>query len=136
MLCSLMKKFFFVLLLTVSAFTAFSQVKITASEATKHVGDSVEISDQVYGGKLLNNGMTLLNLGGDFPDHLLTAVIKAEDRSKFKGKPEEDLVGKKVRINGKIEDYKGKPQVILTDPAQLIVIAEIKTPVPQKDIDN
>ena len=46
--------------------------------------------------------MTLLNLGGDFPNQLVTVVIKAEHRSKFSGRPEEDLIGKTVRIMGKM----------------------------------
>ncbi len=100
------------------------------------MGDSVELTDKVYGGKLLNNGMTLLNLGGDFPNHLVTVVIKAEDRSKFSGKPEEDLVGKKVRIIGRMEEYKGKPQIIIVSPNQISLMPTDKTPVPVTDIGN
>jgi hypothetical protein len=48
----------------------------------------------VYGGKLLGNGITLSNVGGEFPNHLLVVMIKREDRSKFTYKPEEYLKGK------------------------------------------
>ncbi|NEU08636.1 hypothetical protein GZH53_09965 [Flavihumibacter sp. R14] len=131
-----MKKILLSLFLLISATASFSQVKITAKEAPTHMGDSVELTDQVYGGKLLNNGMTLLNLGEDFPNHLVTVVIKAEDRSKFSGKPEEELVGKTVRIMGKIEEYKGKPQIIIVSPNQISLMPNIKTPAPVTGIAN
>ena len=54
-----------------SFFTAYSQIKITAQNASQHNGDSVQVFDKEYGGKLLGNGMTLLNVGGEFPNHEL-----------------------------------------------------------------
>ena len=60
----------------------FSQIKITSQEASKHIGDTVLVFDKVYGGKLLNNGMTLLNVGEEFPNHTLVVMIsQSTDRS-------------------------------------------------------
>lgn len=80
------------------------------------------VFDKVYGGKLLASGMTLLNVGNEFPNHLIFVRIKLEDRAKFNYKPEEQFKGKCVIISGKlVVDYNGKPEIeiIVTDPAQI-----------------
>ncbi len=78
--------------------------------------------EKVYGGKYFaKTGTTLLNLGAAFPDHKMTVVIKGADRAKFKGAPETILDGKTVCITGKIIQYNGKPEIIVTDPGQIKV---------------
>ena len=67
--------------------------------------------------------MTLLNLGGNYPNQLLTIMIPGKDRDKFKEKPEEVYKGKAVCVTGKIVDYKGKPEIVVSDPGQLILDA-------------
>jgi hypothetical protein len=76
-----MKKLIIVLLFGFSSLTALGQLfsGITAQEASLRIGDSVTVVDKVFSGKLLKNGMTLLNLGGNFPNHLLVVMIKSED---------------------------------------------------------
>jgi len=46
-------------------------------------------------------------------------VIWGDDRSKF-DEPETKLKGKRVCATGRIQDYKGKPQIVLRDAAQLV----------------
>jgi hypothetical protein len=45
-------------------------------------------------------------------------VIWGSDRPKF-GTPEVQLMGKQLCATGKIEAYKGKPEIVATDPRQL-----------------
>ena len=47
-------------------------------------------------------------------------MIFPGDRPKF-GTPENGLAGKQVCVTGKIEMFRGKPQIVLTDPKQLAV---------------
>ena len=109
------------LLMLIAGLSALGQAKITAAEAAKHLNEKVTVCDKVFGGKYLNNaGLTLLDVGGSHPNELLTLVIKSDDRKKFKTPPEDDLKGKKVCITGQIIDYKGKPEIIITDPAQIV----------------
>lgn len=114
-----MKKLFIILLLSCSCTSVFSQTKITAQEASKYIGDSVLIFDKVYGGKLLKNGVTLLSVGHGFPDQLLVVRINADDRAKFKFKPEEQFKGKQVVISGKLGEVDGKPEIRITTPEQI-----------------
>src|SRR6185312_3325777 len=99
---------------------ALAQTKIPAKEAAKHVGETVMVCDKVFGTKFFeNNGITLLDLGGNHPNQYLTIVINKEDRSKFANKPEDYFKGVNVCVTGKIIDYKGKPEIIVTDPKDL-----------------
>ncbi|MFD2874092.1 hypothetical protein ACFS5N_16540 [Mucilaginibacter ximonensis] len=119
-----MKKFIILtgLIITTAGAKLFAQTNITAKDAAKHIKEKVVVTDQVYGGKFLSNGgITLIDVGGAHPNEALTLLIKGDDRKKFKDAPEEALKGKKVIITGEVIDYKGKPEIVITDPAQIKV---------------
>jgi micrococcal nuclease len=98
----------------------FGQTKITAKDASKHLNEKVMVCDQVFGGKFLSGAdITLIDVGGSHPNELLTLVIKGEDRKKFATAPEDAFKGKKVCITGQIINYKGKPEIMITDPEQI-----------------
>jgi DNA/RNA endonuclease YhcR with UshA esterase domain len=61
---------------------------------------------------------TFLNLGKPYPNQLFTAVIFGSDRPKF-GTPETFLLEKRICVTGVIKVFRGKPEIILTDPKQL-----------------
>jgi hypothetical protein len=105
-----------------AAVKSLAQTSIAAKDAGKHIKEKVVICDQVYGGKFLDNAnITLIDVGASHPNELLTLLIKGDDRKKFKDAPEVSLKGKKVCITGQIIDYKGKPEIVITDPAQIKV---------------
>ena len=117
-----MKKLILACSIALFAFAASAQTKITPKEASKHVGEDVVLTGKIFGSKFFaNNNMTLLDVGGFNPNQDLTVMIAGADRSKFV-KPEDDFKGKEVTITGKIIDYKGKPEIIVTDPAQIKII--------------
>lgn len=105
------------------AFDASSQTIIGANVAAGYIGKTVIITEKVYSGKLMRpSNTTVLNIGGYAPEQQLTVIISAANRSKFKGKPEEDFKGKDITVSGKVVRYKGKPGIIVSDPKQLKVI--------------
>jgi hypothetical protein len=61
---------------------------------------------------------TFLNLAKPYPNQVFTAVIWGSDRSKF-GTPETSLNGKQVCVTGRIELYRGKPEIVVHDTNQL-----------------
>ena len=61
---------------------------------------------------------TLLDLGKPAPQAIFTAVIYGGDRPKF-GTPETSLRGKRICVTGQISDYRGKPEIVLSNPSQL-----------------
>lgn len=116
-----MKKIAIVCLLTVAcAIKGFGQTKIDAKDAAKHLNETVSLCEKVVDGKYFDNSQTtLLNIGAAHPNELLTLVIKGDDRKKFGGDPEKIFMNQKVCITGKIIDYKGKPEIIITEADQL-----------------
>lgn len=117
-----MNKTLFVLLLSTIALHLHAQQKITLEEVSKHIGDSVTVCGKIFGGKYLDkagNKPTFLNMGASYPNELLTIVIWGNTRKLFPYKPEEKLKGKTVCITGKIETFKGKPQIVLKQTDQL-----------------
>jgi len=111
---------FVFILLSFITFNIQAQIRITSKEAAQHIGDSAVVCDKVFGGRFLERtGITFLNLGDNFPDHLLTVVIRGTDRDKFKFKPEETLKNKRICVTGRISEYAGKPQIVITDPGQI-----------------
>lgn len=119
-----MKKFILLtcLIIASAGVKLFAQTNIPAKDAAKYLNKTVTVCDQVYGGKFLsNNSITLIDLGGAHPHELLTLLIKGDDRKKFKDAPEDALKGKKVCVTGKVIDYHGKPEIAITDPAQIKV---------------
>jgi DNA/RNA endonuclease YhcR with UshA esterase domain len=113
------------LLITSSLFLLFcsaasAQTKIAAKDASKHLNETVTISDKIYSTKLIGNtNMVLLDMGGEHPNQYLTVVIKGEDISKFNSKPEEYYKGREVTVTGKLIDYHGKPEIIVDSPDEL-----------------
>ena len=109
-----MKNIIILAFFTVMAVKASAQTVIPAKEAAKHVGETVTITDKVFSGKYFeNNKMTLLDIGGYNPNQLLTLMIPGADKGKFKGNPE--------------IDYKGKPEIVVTDPSQIKLVMSDNT---------
>ena len=116
-----MKKIFVITtFIALFALKVSAQTTIATKDAAKHIGEKITVCDKVFGTKLITpSNITFLDLGGFHPNELLTIVIKGEDRSKFSGQPEVDYKGKDVCITGTVIDFKGKPEIVLTDPNQI-----------------
>lgn len=114
-----MKFFLTVSFFVMVAGTCHAQNTIAAKDAKAHMGETVIITEKVFGGKLLSSNMTLIDLGGRYPNQLLTIMIPPADRSKFVGQPETDWKDKTVTVTGKIIDYKGKPEIVVTEQSQV-----------------
>jgi DNA/RNA endonuclease YhcR with UshA esterase domain len=67
---------------------------------------------------LLAVAADIVGLGKPSPKAVFTAVIYGDNRAKF-GTPETSLRGKRICVTGKISDYRGKPEIVLTEPSQL-----------------
>jgi hypothetical protein len=90
-------------------------------DTARHLGETATACGVVASAKFLSDRRsqpTLLNLGKPYPDQLFTAVIWGEDRAKF-GTPEKSLTGKRVWVTGEIRDFRGIPEIRLSDPRQL-----------------
>jgi hypothetical protein len=102
------------------AFSA-SAANLSPEDARSHIGETGTVCGVVASAKFEANARsqpTLLDLGKSYPRTVFTAVIYGDNRSKF-GTPETSLRGKRICVTGQISDYRGKPEIVLTDPSQL-----------------
>jgi len=122
----LMKRLFLLaaaFVFTIADLSAFAGV-ITAEQAGQHIGEVQTVRGVVasatyaFGSK---GQPTFLNLDKPYPDAIFTVLIWGSDRSKFPVPPEKAFKGKAVRVTGKITAYRGEPEIVVQDPAQIIV---------------
>jgi len=98
--------------------------RVSASDASAHVGRLVTVCGLVASARHLADGnrMTFLNLDAPYPRQPFTIVIRAADRAAF-GAPEEELLDKRVCVTGTVETYRGKPQIVARTRDQIRVEA-------------
>lgn len=125
---TVMKKGILILGALVLSFCVHGQNSIIAEEAANHIGQTLTVCGKVFGGRYLENSAskpTLLNVGGNFPNHHLTVLIRNEDRKNFTFKPEEKYINQNICITGELIDYRGKPELIVSTPNEIKVSTDI-----------
>ena len=108
------------LLLTLS--TAAQTNKITAAEAKDHVGEVRTVCGKVASTHFASKSKgqpTFLNLDEPYPKEVFTILIWGSDRAKF-GTPETKYKDASVCVTGKITSYRGKAEIIATEPSQIV----------------
>lgn len=115
-----MRAFALAIVLALIAAPALAAETIKPEEAPAHVGQIVTVEGTISDVHHAKSGRaTFLNMGGRYPNNVFTAVIFADDASKF---PDVDsLIGKVIGISGSIQKYNGRPEIILNDPGQIKV---------------
>jgi hypothetical protein len=115
-----MKTSLLILLLFLISSILLSQQTIKLDEVEKHIGDSIKVCgyvSDVYYASRVENTPTFLNIGAKYPNQLLTVVIWNDVRKEFEKVPEELFKNKEICIIGRLELYKGKPQIVLRGTA-------------------
>lgn len=115
-----MKKYALLFTLLLSFYFAKSQTLVLAKDAGQYLGKTVTICDSVFSAKSLDK-LTLLNLGGAYPKELITIVINKADEAKFTSAPESMFLGNHICVTGVVTEFKGKKQIVVTEPKQIIV---------------
>ena len=88
----------------------------------KYIGTRQDVVGKVYGGKYLDkNQLTLLDVGGAYPNQVLTIVIKGDDRRKFRQPPELLFKDKTVVVKGTTSTYNGHLQIVVSDTSQIVI---------------
>ena len=89
--------------------------------ATGEIGKEVIVEGKIVDGYKSKTYTVFLNFEKPYPNNCFTSVIFSSDQYKFVQSPESYYSGKTVRIKGKIQEYQGKPEIILKDPSQIEV---------------
>jgi hypothetical protein len=102
--------------------------EIPATDATNYMNQEVVVTD-IVAQVALRPTVALLNLDKKFPASPLTCVIRGDDTNNFPNI--ENYLGKRVEVTGRIKDYQGRPEIILTSTNQIkIIVVEQISPKP------
>jgi hypothetical protein len=100
---------------TLLAVTASAQKTFSAADFTKNLGKTGTICDTVYSLHIVSDTLTLLNMGGAYPNQKYTIAIKGNkitlDWAHLKGKP--------LCVTGVFELYKERPEIEIAQPDQI-----------------
>jgi len=112
-----MKAYQLALVLMLMAAPAIAEI-IAPNETPRHVGQNVTVEGVVSDVHHAASGKAIfIDIGGHYPNNAFAAVIFEGDFDKF---PEVDsLEGKTVDVTGAIKLFRGRPEIILNDPAQI-----------------
>jgi hypothetical protein len=91
---------------------------IPDTEAAQHVGQHITVEGVVVKVFTSKNGNTFLNFGAAYPGQTFTGWIPKD--SPGAGDPAlSSLEGKRVKITGKIDLYRGKPEIKISSKEQI-----------------
>jgi len=113
-----MKKALFILF--VAMFVAggvMAQQSFTAEGFKKDLGKTGTLCDTVYSLKIFSDTLTLINMGGIYPNQKYTVAIKSNKINLDWA----NLKGKRLCITGVFEMYKGRPEIEIADPERINV---------------
>ena len=102
--------------------TAYCQAEpILPQEAKQHVGENVSVRGLVEQVSVSQKGHAFLNFGGHYPNQIFTGYVPAARVGAVGGeKFLQSLADNPVTITGKIELYKGRPEIVISSPAQIV----------------
>lgn len=93
---------------------------ISWRDAARHYGEYVTVEGTIVATH--NSGKAcFLNFHPDYKRYF-TVVIFASAFSRFPSNPENYYSGKTVRVTGFIKEYKGKPEIVLNEPTQIVIV--------------
>ena len=93
---------------------------IPANEAAAHIGEHATVEGVVAKVFTSKSGNTFLNIGATYPNQTFTGWIPPASPVS-KSPVLADIKGKKVKITGRIEMYKGEPEIRINSASQLEV---------------
>jgi len=91
---------------------------LKADQASAHIGETATVEGQVSIHKT-PAGEIYLDIGGSGTGAPFSAYVSRWNRTQFQDV--DRLDGKEVQVTGEISTFRGKPEILLTDPGQIAV---------------
>ena len=110
------------LLLAFVLLTCFSsalkaQQKTEPVDLKKNIGKVITLCDTVYNVRIFNDTLTLINMGGNYPNQKFTVVVKGNKVSL----DWVNLKHKNLCVTGVLELYKNTLQIVAFEPDKIVV---------------
>lgn len=123
-------------LLLISIFSQ-AQKQIKLEQAKDNIGQNVKLEGKILGVKTFedddkNPTLVVLSLGVDNSNEVATIAVYPSYKSNGVVLPNESLKGDLAIVTGKIELYKGKPQIVVRSSGQLQITAANAIVVPKQ----
>src|ERR1700722_5973647 len=94
---------------------ATAQNRFSAEDFKKNLGKAGTLCDTVYSLRIFSDTLTLLNMGGAYPNQKYTVAVRGNkinlDWTNIKGKP--------LCVTGVFIMYKERPEIVITEPDQI-----------------
>jgi DNA/RNA endonuclease YhcR with UshA esterase domain len=114
------------------AYALFLQpAPLSTVDAKAHIGEQATVCGLVRSARWASNSNrkpTFLNLDEPYPKQSFTVVIFEDHRNDFTPAPEERFKDKRICVTGKIEEFRGTPEIVVTAPSQIVEAAAAKRP--------
>jgi DNA/RNA endonuclease YhcR with UshA esterase domain len=94
-------------------------VKIQASEAAAHIGETVTVVGVLTNVHKTPGKSILWDIGAKYPDNPMTVYVGKRDTDTIPDVT--PLIGKTLAITGLLKTYQGKPEIAVTDVKQVAV---------------
>jgi DNA/RNA endonuclease YhcR with UshA esterase domain len=101
-----------------SALTSIAGKIVSDKEAKDHIGEYLTVGGVIANVHTSGKGNTFLNFGAPYPNQTFTAVVFSSASSRFANL--HNWEGRRGRVTGMVKLYKGKPEIILERPSQLV----------------
>jgi hypothetical protein len=98
---------------------------LKADQAAAHIGETATVEGKVSVTRT-PAGETYLDIEGHEPGAPFSAYVSRWNRGRFQDV--DTLDGHTVRITGQISTFRGKPEIFLTDPSQVVIEPEAPKP--------
>jgi hypothetical protein len=104
-----------ILVLVAFGRTATAQQSFSAAEFNKNLGKTGTLCDTIYSLHIVSDTLTLLNMGGVYPNQKYTVAIKGNKITLNWA----DLKGKPLCVTGVFELFKGRPEIQIAEPERI-----------------
>lgn len=95
--------------------------EIDHTQASQYIGQEAKVRLTVT--HVYNSGKVIWLMGNADQEHNFKAVIFPSDYHKWPAPPDQYYFGKTIRVQGVIKLYRGWPEIIVEEPAQIEVLA-------------
>jgi DNA/RNA endonuclease YhcR with UshA esterase domain len=110
--------------ITAKAAVSREPLHLTAAEARDHTGAQAVVTGPIIEVNRTEK-LTRLNFDHAFPNQTFTAVVFSGRTNAFPDLSK--LEGKTIQVSGRVNDFHGRPEIILTETNQLKVVEKSDT---------
>ena len=112
-----MKKLLLLFIISAAFSVKASAQTFNAEEFKNSLGKTNTLCDVVSSVKIFSDTLTLINMGGNYPNQKYTVVVKGNKVTLDWA----NLKGKNMCVTGVFEMHKNRPEIVAAQPDQIVI---------------